>query len=122
MSVLLGGGLDETKLRDVVGQPLQQPEPQLRPGLLATPEHDGDLHFVPRVEESHNVALLRLVIVGVDLGAELLFFDNRHLLVAAGLTGLLRSLVFELAEVHELADWWAGLCSNLDQVKVRFLS
>jgi len=68
------------------------------------------------------MTLLGLVVVGVNLGAELLFLDNRHLLVTAGFTGLLRSLVLELAEVHEFADRWAGLRRNLDQVEVRFLS
>ena len=68
------------------------------------------------------MSLLRLVVVSIDLGTELLFLDNRHLLVTAGFTGLLRSLVLELAEVHEFADRWAGLRRNLDQVEVRFLS
>jgi hypothetical protein len=68
------------------------------------------------------MTLLRLIVVGIDLGTELLLLDNRHLLVATGLTGLLRGFVLELAEVHELADRWSSLRRNLDQVKVGFLS
>src|SRR5262249_61676619 len=67
--VLLGLRLDEAELLDVAGQPLQQPEPQLRPGLLAAPEHDRHLDLVPRLEEPLDVALLGAVVVRVDLGA-----------------------------------------------------
>ena len=102
--ILLRGRLDRTQLGHVLGEPLQQPEPQLGAGLLATAEHDGDLDLVPTFEEAHDVALLGLVVMGVDLRAELLLLDHRELLVAAGLPGLLRALVLELAVVHELAD------------------
>jgi len=64
-TVLLGGGLHEAKLRHIVGQPLQQPETQLRSGLLTTPEHDGDLDLVTVLEEAReSVALVARIADG----------------------------------------------------------
>src|SRR5690606_20077307 len=121
-AVLLRGRLDDTEVGDVVGQPLQQPEPQLGAGLFAAAEHDGDLDLVAALEEAGHVALLRLVVVGVDLRPELLLLDHRLLLVPAGLTGLLGSFVLELAEVHELRHRGACLRGDLDQVETGLLS
>src|SRR4030095_265930 len=101
--VLLRGGLDDAEVAHVLGQPLQQPEPELRAGLLATPEHDRDLDLVAAFEEAPDVPALGLVVVLVDLRPELLLLDRGELLVAAGLPGLLRALVLETAVVHELA-------------------
>jgi hypothetical protein len=119
--VLLRRRLDGTQLGHVLGEALQQPEPQLRTGLLASAEHDGDLDLVATLEEAHDVALLGLVVMGVDLGAELLLLDRGQLLVPAGLPGLLRALVLELAVVHELADRGAGLGRDLDEVELGLL-
>ena len=52
--ILLRGRLDRTQLGHVLGEPLQQPEPQLGAGLLATAEHDGDLDLVATFEEAHR--------------------------------------------------------------------
>ena len=76
--------------------------------------------FPPSRKRTH-VALLGLVVMGVDLRAELLLLDHRELLVAAGLPGLLRALVLELAVVHELADRGAGGGSDLDEVELGLL-
>src|SRR5690606_8703783 len=119
--VLLGCGLDRTQLRHVLCEALEQPESQLGAGLLAAAEHDRDLDLVPTLEEAHHVALLGLVVVGVDLRPELLLLDRGELLVAAGLPGLLRALVLELAVVHELADRRAGLRRDLDEVELGLL-
>jgi hypothetical protein len=89
--------------------------------LLATAEHDRDLDLVPLAEEPHDVTLLGLVVVLVDLGAELHLLDDRVGLVAAGFTGLLGVLVLELAVVHELADRGSAHRGDLDEVEVRLL-
>src|SRR5205807_4770446 len=102
--------------------PLQQPEPQLRPGLLAAPEHDRHLDLVPRLEEPLHVALLGAVVVGVDLGAELDLLDDRLRLVLARFPGLERGLVLELPIVHQLGDRWACGRRDLDQVEIGLLS
>ena len=89
----LGRGLDESVIRYVGAQPLQESVSEFQPGLLATTEHDGDLDLRPCFEEADHVALVRLVIVRVDLRPKLLFLDDGLLLVLAGLTRLLRRLV-----------------------------
>src|SRR5829696_9090391 len=120
-AVLLGRGLHEAELLDVVGQSLQQPEAELRPGLLAPAEHDGDLDLVARTQEPLHVTLLCQVVVRVDLRPELHLLDDGEGLVAAGLTRLLRALVLELAVVHELADRRPGHRSHLDRIELGFL-
>src|SRR6478672_7034400 len=119
--VLLGRGLDEAELGDVLGQALQQPEPELGTVLLTTAEHDRDLDLVAGTEEPHDVTLLGLVVVLVDLGTKLHLLDDHVRLVPAGLAGLLGVLVLELAVVHELADRGASLRGDLDEVEVGLL-
>ena len=68
-----------------------------------------------------NVGLFGLVVVLIDLGAELLFLDHGLLLVLAGLAGLLILLVLELAVVHDLAHGWLSVRGYLDEVKVSFV-
>ena len=116
-------GDDSTKPSslDVLGQPLQQPEPQLGAGLLTTAEHDGDLDLVTGTQEPDDVTLLGLVVVRVDLRPQLHLFDDRVGLVPAGLARLLRGLVLVLAEIHQLADRRTGRGRNLDQVEISFL-
>ena len=113
-------GDDSTKPSsvDVLGQPLQQPEARARAGLLTTTEHDRDLDLVARLEEPHDVTLLGLVVVRVDLRSELHLLDDTFGLVAARLAGLLRVLVLELAVVHELADRRPRGRRDLDQVEI----
>jgi len=59
--------------------------------------------------------------VRVDLRPELHFFDDRQDLVSPGLPGLLRALVLELSVVHELADGWAGVRGDLDEIEIGLL-
>src|SRR6188474_1428479 len=54
--------LDLPDLLDVLGEAHEEVSPALRVALLASPEHDRDLHLRPRVEEADHVALLRLVV------------------------------------------------------------
>src|SRR5579884_2674303 len=91
--VLLRCGLDVTELRYVLGEALQQPQPELRAGLLPAPEHDRDLHLVALAEEPLDVTFLGLVVVRVDLRPELHLLDDRVGLVATCLPRLLRGLV-----------------------------
>jgi hypothetical protein len=120
-AVLLRGELHVAGLGHVLGHPLQQPVPQLGPGLLTTTEHDRDLHLVPGLEEALDVALLGLVVVVVDLRPELLLLDLDVGLVPPSLARLHRRLVLELAVVHELDDRRPGVGGHLDQVQVGLL-
>src|SRR4051794_30114034 len=117
-AVLLRTGLDETEIRDLFAEPAQEPETQLGATLLATAEHDRHLDLVARLEEPDHVTLLGLVVVRVDLGAELHFLDDGLLLVAPGFARLECALVLELAEVHELAHRRARHRRYLDQIQV----
>jgi len=120
-AVLLGRRLDEAQLRHVLGQALQQPVAQLGAVLLAAAEHDRDLDLVAGAKEPHDVTLLGLVVVRVDLGTKLHLLDDDVRLVPPRLTGLLGVLVLELAVVHELADRRTRHGRDLDQVEVRLL-
>ncbi len=64
------------------------------------------------------MTLLGLVVVRVDLGAQLLFLDDGLLLVLARLARLLSRLVLELAVVHDLADRRLGVRGYFDKVEI----
>src|SRR3954451_15830580 len=87
---LLGLDPDVAELLHVLREPLEQPEPELGTRLLAAAEHDRDLDLVARFQEPHDVTLLGLVVVRIDLRPELHLLDDRVHLVSACLTGLLR--------------------------------
>ena len=79
------------------------------------------LTLSPAFEEAHDVTLLGLVVVRVDLRPELHLLDDGLLLVPARLARLLGGLVLELAVVHDLADRRAGRRRDLDEVEVGLL-
>src|SRR6266511_1503091 len=117
-AVLLRRGFHKTQLRNLFGEPAQEPEPQLRTALLATAEHDRHLDLVTGLEEPQDVTLLGLVVVRVDLRPELHLLVDCLLLVAPGFPRLECALVLVLAEVHELAHRRARHGRNLDQVQI----
>ena len=121
-AVLTGVGLDGAQLGHLLGQALQEPDPELGPGLLAAAEADDALDLVPALEESLDVAALGGVVVLIDLGAELDLLELGVCLVASRVARLHGRLVLELAVVHELAHRWAGVGCHLDQVEVGLLS
>ncbi|GAB2522020.1 hypothetical protein GCM10027267_18670 [Paramicrobacterium agarici] len=59
--------------------------------------------------------------MGIDLEAETDFFQHRVRLVAPSLFGLLRSLVLELAVVHDLGHRRLRIGSYLNKVEVGLL-
>src|SRR3712207_6692592 len=91
-AVLLRVGLDDAELGDVGGQPLEEAVTHLRARLLATAEHHGDLDLVAAPEEALDVALLRLVVVRVDLEAQPHLLDDGERLVPPRLARLLGGL------------------------------
>src|SRR5262245_52440410 len=106
------------QLGDVGRQALQQAPAELGVRHLATTEHDRDLDLVTLLEEPHDVTLLGLVVVRVDLGPHLHFLEAHEVLLAARFLGLDRLLVLELGVVHDLADRRALERRDLDQVQV----
>lgn len=121
-AVLLRTVLDVAVLGDLFGQPVEQSVPQLGTRLLATAEHDGDLDLVSLLQEADHVTLFGLVVVIIDLGAELLFLDNSLLLVLPGLAVLLSLFVFVLPVIHDLRDRRLRIRCDLDKVEVGFES
>ena len=57
------------------GKTLQQLDAANRSRLLAATQHDGDLDLVSAVQEAHNMALLDLEVMVVDLQTEANFLD-----------------------------------------------
>src|SRR5690625_4430037 len=76
-SCLARCGLDRTGFGPVLSQPLEDPDAHLRARLLARAQHDHDLDLVPAVEERHDLALLRLVVVFVDLEPQADLLESR---------------------------------------------
>src|SRR5574340_193142 len=66
---------NECDLVDLALELLQDREPALRVHHLAATEHDRDLHLRAAFQEAHDVLLLGLVVVLVDLRPELDLFD-----------------------------------------------
>ena len=120
-TILLGAGLNNANFSDVIGQTLQEAETQLRTRLLTATEHNGHLDLGSLLEEANYVTLLGLIIVIIDLRAELLFLNHGLLLVLTGFASLLSLLVLELAVVHDLAHGRLGIRCYLNQVKVSFV-
>src|SRR5688500_2281959 len=110
--------LDLPEVLDVLGEAHEQVAPALRMRRLAAAEHDRHLHLGPLAEEAHDVSLLRLVILGRDLRAQLDLLDVNLRLVLPRRLGLLLLLVPVLAVVHHLAYRRIGARRDLDQVEI----
>src|SRR4029077_5337802 len=101
----------------LLDQALENAPPDLGMRHLAAAEEDRRLDLVAVLEEALDVLLLELVVVLVDLRAELDLFDLDHLLVLAGFTRALLLLVLVFPEIHDAADRRHGRRRDLDQVE-----
>ena len=110
--------LDRSDVLDVLCEPHQQVTSTLRMRRLAPAEHDRDLDLRALVEEAHDVALLRLVVVDADLRPELDLLDVDLRLVLACELCLLLLLVAVLAVIHHPRDGRIGLRGDLDEIEV----
>src|SRR5439155_7773407 len=110
-----------SKLREVRYEPVQDLAPELRVGHLPAPEHDRDLDPGPGLQEPGDVALLRGVVVGIDLWPELDLLDLDPGLLAPCFLLPDVALVLVLAVVHDPAHGGLGLRRDLDQVEVELL-
>ena len=75
------------------------------------------LTLSPSSRKRLHRAHLHVVIVIVDAGPDLDLLDLDDLLLLAGLVLLLLGLVFELAEIEDLADRRIGIGRDLDQIE-----
>ncbi len=117
----LGEGFDLADLGHVGLDPFQKLQSKLLVGHLAAPEAQGDFHLVAFLQELHHRAHLHVIVMRVGAGPELDFLDLDDLLLLAGFRLALLRLVFELAEVHDLADRRDGRRRDFHQVQSGFL-
>jgi hypothetical protein len=76
------------------------------------------LTLSPAFRKAHDVTLLGLVVVSVDLRPKLHFLDHCVGLIASALARLLGVLVLELSVVHELGDRRPRHRRDFHQVKL----
>ena len=115
-------GLDRAEIRDVLGELAEKTHALLGTRLLATAEQDHGLDLVARLQEALGALELGYVVVSFDLQSEPDLFEDGVRLIATRFLGLLRSLVLELAVVHDLDDGRFRVGGHLDEIKVGFLS
>src|SRR6185503_20955041 len=91
-------------LGELADEALENAPPDLGMRHFAAAEEDRRLHLVAIGEEALDVLLLEVVVVLVDLRAELDLLDLDHPLVLFRLAAALLLLVLVLAEIHDSAD------------------
>jgi hypothetical protein len=120
-AILLGHGFHGTQISGVLSNAFQQTAPGIRPGLLATTEHDHDLDLVPTLQETLDVTEFGLVVMRVNLEAEAHLAQHGVGLVPAGFARLHVSLVLELSVVHQLGYGRTSVRRYLNEIEVRIL-
>ena len=80
-AVLLRCCFDEAQRLDIFGELGEKAKTQFGSALFTTAEHDRDFDLVARLQEPLDVTLLGLVVVRIDLRAELHFLNDRVRLV-----------------------------------------
>ena len=113
--------LDLGDLGRLVANPLEKLHAEMLVRHFAATEAERQLDLVALFEEALDGLHLDLVIVVIDGGAHLDLFDLDDLLVLASLVGLLLGLIFEAAEIKDLADRRLGIRRDLDEVEACFL-
>src|SRR5699024_11774110 len=111
------GGLDGAEVRHIFSQAVEQFDAHLGSGLLTAAEHDHDLDLVAAFEEAGDMALLRLIIVFVDLETEANLLERGVRLVLPGFPGFLSRFVLVFSVVHELGYGWLRLWGYLDEIE-----
>src|SRR6266536_1855816 len=117
-AVLPSRTVDLGDVHDVGGQSFEQAPAELGVRHLSAAEHDRHLDLVALLEEPLDVALLRLVVVVVDLGPHLHFLEGHQALLAPGLLGLDGLLVLVLRVVHQFGDRRPRQGRDLDQIEI----
>src|SRR5918992_1292290 len=105
----------------VLREPLEDTLSELRVSHLPAPKHDRHLHPGPGLKEPNHMALLRLIVVSIDLRPELDLLDLDPSLPFPRFLLSDCPLVLELAVVHDPADRRIRLRGYLDQVQILLL-
>ncbi len=80
-------------------------------------EHDGELDVVAGLQKFLRSTKLRFKIMVPDVGSELDLLGLDSMLAPFGLFRLFVPLEDELAVVHDLAHWRAGVGCDFDQIE-----
>src|SRR5262249_21291543 len=113
--------LNDHELPEVRDETVEDPPTEIRVRHLAPTEHDRHLDLVPGFEEPRDMALLRGVVVRIDLGPELDLLQTGARLLLARLLLTDVPLVLELAVVHDPTHRWIGLRRDFDEVQLELL-
>jgi hypothetical protein len=87
---------------------------------FTTAEPQRDLYLVAIVQKLEHVTHFDVIVIGIGVRSELDLFDFDDLLLFARFGFALLGLVFEFAEIHDLAHGRVGIGRNLDQVQSSF--
>ena len=87
---------------------------------FTTAEPQRDLHLVAIFQKLEHVTHFDVIVIGIGVRSELDLFDFDDLLLFARFGFALLGLVFEFAEIHDLAHGRVGIGRNLDQVQSSF--
>lgn len=112
--------LDDCLIFYVVQQSLQDDTPQICVRHLASTEEDSGLYLVTVIQKAQHVVFLGLIIVLIDVNAELYLFDGDGFLVLLGGAFLLFFFVKEFPVILDLADWGVGVGRDLNQIETSF--
>lgn len=99
----------------------KQLAPKILVGHFAPAKAQGDFDLVSFFQELHDVAHFHVIVMGVGSRAELDLFDFDCGLLFAGFGFAFLLFIFELAEIHDLADRRGCVGGNLDQVEAGLL-
>lgn len=113
--------LNDAHFGDVFGKFGEHSQPKLRSELFTSAKLEFDFDFVARAQKSHHLRAFGLVVMRVDFRRELNFFDYGVDLVLTRFTRFHRSLILEFAVIHDFANWWVRVSSDLHEVKICFL-
>lgn len=116
----LGEVFDAAHLFGVFGDAFQQLAAQILVCHLTTAKAQGDFDFVAIVQKLEHVPHFDLIVICIGVRSELDLFDLDDLLLFARFGFALLRLVFEFAEIHDLAHGRVGVGRDLDQVQPGF--
>src|ERR1051326_5309469 len=105
--------------RNLAEELLDHLKTDIRMGHFAPAELEGDLHLHLFAEKIDGMLDLHSEIMGVDLRAQLDFFNLIGVLMFLGFLVFLGLLVTELAEIDETADGRVSGGRNLDKIDAR---
>jgi len=100
----------------------QQLATEVLVGHFTAPETQSDFDFVAVFEEFENVAHFHAIVMGIRVGTELDLFDLDGLLLFPGFGFTLLLFIFELTEVHDLANRRVCVGRNLHEIQTSFVS